>query len=286
VFGGDVDFDRTTRQAIAAGGVDAPWAGIAPRLRAADLAVLNLECALSHRGTRQPKTYTFRGDPAAVAGARRAGVDVFSLANNHTLNYGPLALADTLAAVRAAGIQPTGAGRDLAEAQRPAVATIRGTRVAVVGISAVIPAPSWKATRDRPGIAYDDDAQIAAQVSAARRQADVVVAFFHWGVEYTYAPSPAQRRAARTAIRAGATIVVGTHPHVLQPVEVVDGRLVAWSLSNLVFQSRPASVRTALLTVVLHPGGRVDWRLDPYRITAGVPRPDPDESVVRGRLTL
>jgi poly-gamma-glutamate synthesis protein (capsule biosynthesis protein) len=233
----------------------------------------------------QPKSYRFRGDPAAVAGARRAGVDVFSLANNHTLDYGPLAFADTLAAVRRAGIQPVGAGRDLAEARKPAVVTIRGIRVAVVGISAIIPAPSWKAGPDHPGLAYDDDAQITAQVSAAKRQADVVVAFFHWGIEYTYGPSPAQRRAARTAIRAGATIVAGTHPHVLQPVEVVDGHLVAWSLSNLVFQSRPASVRTTLLTVVLHPGGRIDWRLDPYRIVSGVPHPDRERTVTTGRVT-
>ncbi len=284
MLGGDVDFDRTTRDAVARGGIGAPWAGIAPRLRPADLAILNLECALSYRGTPQPKSFRFRGDPAAVAGAKRAGVDVFSLANNHTLDYGPLAFQDTLDAVRRAGIATVGAGRNLAEAQRAAVFTVRGVRVAVVGITGIVPAPSWKAGPDHPGLAYDDEAQITAQVAAAKRRADVVVAFFHWGVEYTYSASPAQRRAARAAIRAGATIVAGTHPHVLQPVEVVDGHLVAWSLSNLVFQSRPASVRTALLTVTVQPGGALDWRLDPYLIGSGVPRPDPAREVVTGSV--
>lgn len=284
VIGGDVDFDRTTRTAVARGGVDAPWLGIAPRLRAADIALLNLECALSERGVREQKSYTFRGDPDHVVGARRAGVDVFSLANNHTLDFGVGAFADTIAAVRRVGIEPVGGGMTLADAQRAAVLTVRGVRVAVVGISAIIPAPKWRATATRPGFAYDDDAQITAQVRAARARADVVVAYFHWGVEYRTTPSSAQRRAARAAIRAGATLVAGTHPHVLQPIEVVDGRLVAWSLSNLVFQSTPRSVRTALLTVTLQPSGAVDWRTDPYLITEGIPRPDASRQTVRGTV--
>lgn len=284
VFGGDVDLDRTTRTAIANGGVDAPWRYLAPTLRAADVAMLNLECSVSRRGSPEQKSYRFRGDPTALAGARRAGVDVLSSANNHSIDYGFDAFADTLAAVRASGIAPVGAGRDLAEAQRPAVFTVHGRRVAFVGISAIIPAPKWKAGAGHPGVAYDDSAQITRQVSSAARVADVVVAYFHWGIEYTYVPSPAQRRAARAAIRAGATLVVGTHPHVLQPIEVVEGHLVAWSLSNLVFQSRPASVHTELLKVTVNRDGSVDWETEPYYISAGVPRPEPARPAQRGHL--
>ena len=284
VFGGDVDFDRTTRSAIAAGGVDAPWRYLAPTLRAADVAMLNLECSVSRRGTPEVKSYRFRGDPAAVAGARDAGVDVFSSANNHAIDYGFDAFADTLDAVRSHGIRTVGAGRDLAEAQAPAVFTVNGRRIAFLGISAIIPAPKWKAGADHPGVAYDDDAQIARQVRAAKRVADIVIPYFHWGIEYTYVPSAAQRRAARAAIRAGATMVIGTHPHVLQPVEVVDGHLVAWSLSNLVFQSRPASVHTELLKVTINRDGSVDWQTEPYLIVSGVPRPEPSRAVQRGHV--
>lgn len=274
VFGGDVDFDRTTRAAIAAGGVDAPWRYLAPDLRSADLAMLNLECSVSRRGTPEVKSFTFRGDPSALAGARNAGVDVFSSANNHAIDYGFDAFADTLAAVRAHGIASVGAGRDLAEAERPAVFVVHGVRVAFVGISAVIPAPKWKAGTHHPGVAFDDDWQITRQVRAARRVADVVIPYFHWGIEYTYVPSAAQHRAARAAIAAGATLVVGTHPHVLQPVENYEGHLVAWSLSNLVFQSRPASIHTELLFVTVNADRSVDWHTVPYFILAGVPRPD------------
>lgn len=284
VFGGDVDLDRDVREVIAAQGVDAPWRYLAPVLEAADLAFLNLECAVSTRGTPEQKTYTFRGDPAALAGAKRAGVDVFSLANNHTLDYGLDAFHDTLRHVRAAGIKTTGAGRNLAEAMQPAVFTVNGRKVAFLGLSAIVPHPKWKATADRSGIAYDDDALITAMVRNARKQADIVIPYFHWGIEYTYSPSAAQRRAARAAIRAGATMVIGGHTHVLQPVEVVEGRLVAWSMSNLVFQSRPASVRTQTLTVTINPDGSVAWETTPFLITKGVPGPDGSRRPQRGRV--
>jgi poly-gamma-glutamate synthesis protein (capsule biosynthesis protein) len=284
VFGGDVDLDRTTRAAIANGGVDAPWRYLAPTIRAADVAMLNLECSVSRRGAPEVKSYRFRGDPAAMAGAKNAGVDVLSSANNHAIDYGFGAFADTLDTVRRNGIASVGAGRNLAEAQRPAVFTVNGRRVAFLGISAIIPAPKWKAGAASPGVAYDDGAQIARQVRDAKRVADIVIPYFHWGVEYTYAPSAAQRRAARAAIRAGATMVVGTHPHVLQPIEVVDGHLVAWSLSNLVFQSNPASVHTELLKVTINRDGSVDWATEPYLITGGVPRPEPSRTPKTGHV--
>jgi poly-gamma-glutamate synthesis protein (capsule biosynthesis protein) len=284
VFGGDVDLDRRVRQVIAEQGVDAPWRGIAPTLRSADLAFLNLECAISTRGTPEQKTYTFRGDPSALRGAVNAGVDVFSLANNHTLDYGYDAFADTLRHVRAAGIKTTGAGRDLAEAMKPAVFEVNGRKVAFLGLSAIIPHPKWKAAPGHPGIAYDDDALITRMVREARKQADIVIPYFHWGIEYTYQPSGAQRRAARTAIRAGATIVMGGHTHVLQPIEVVDGRLVAWSMSNLVFQSRPESVRTQLLKVTVNADDSVLWETVPQYISGGVPKPDPSRKPMKGRV--
>lgn len=284
VFGGDVDLDRRVREVIAAQGVDAPWRGIAPTLRAADLAFLNLECAITTRGRPENKSYTFRGDPSALRGAVNAGVDVFSLANNHTLDYGLDGFHDTLRHVRAAGIKTAGAGRDLAEAMKPAVFTVNGRTVAFLGLSAIVPASTWRAAPGHPGIAYDDDALVTWMVRDARRVADIVIPYFHWGIEYTYSPSAAQRRAARAAIRAGATMVVGGHTHVLQPIEVVDGRLVAWSMSNLVFQSRPESVRTQLLEVTIQPDGAVDWATEPYRIESGVPLPDGSRKPLTGRV--
>ena len=285
VIGGDVDLDRTTRAAIARDGVDAPWVGIAPLLRSADIAVVNLECAVSRQGRPEPKSYTFRGDPAAVAGAKHAGVDVVSLANNHTLDFGRAALLDTIAAVRAQGIRPVGGGRNLAEAQEAAVLTVHGRRIAFVGMTGIVPAPHWRATATSPGLADDNSARITAQVRRAKSRADIVVAFFHWGVEYTYQASSRQRRAARAAISAGASIVVGAHPHVLQPVEEVDGALVAWSLGNLVFKSRLPSRRTAMLSVTIAPDGTVGWQLHPYVIgDDGIPRPDRSRAVRTGRV--
>jgi poly-gamma-glutamate synthesis protein (capsule biosynthesis protein) len=284
VFGGDVDFDRRVGQVIEERGVDAPWRYLAPTLRAADLAFLNLECSVSTRGRPEVKTYTFRGDPASVAGAKHAGVDVFSLANNHTFDYGVDAFFDTVRNVHAAGIKTTGAGRDLTEAIKPAVFEVNGRRIAFLGISAIIPAPKWKAAPGHPGLAYDDDAVITRAVREARKVADVVIPFFHWGIEYTTSPNAAQRRAATTAIRAGATMVIGGHTHVLQPVETLNGHLVAWSMSNLVFQSRPASIHTQLLKVTINPDGSVDWATEPYLIEGGVPHREPSRVPQHGHI--
>jgi poly-gamma-glutamate synthesis protein (capsule biosynthesis protein) len=194
------------------------------------------------------------------------------------------AFYDTMAAVHAAGIKTAGAGRDLTEAEAPAVFAVNGVKVAFLGISAIIPQPKWKAGPGHPGVAYDDDAVITEAVRNAKRQADIVIPFFHWGIEYTYQPNAQQVRAARTAIRAGATMVIGGHTHVLQPVATLDGHLVAWSMSNLVFQSRPASVHTQLLKVTINPDHSVDWVTEPYLIVGGTPRPEPSRPALKGHV--
>jgi poly-gamma-glutamate capsule biosynthesis protein CapA/YwtB (metallophosphatase superfamily) len=272
---GDVTFGDAVAAAIASYGPRYPWLSVAPVLRRADLATANLECAVSTRGLPVPnKSFTFRGPPSALdAAADFAGLDVLSVANNHSLDYGRSAFFDTLALVRAAGIASVGGGQNLAAARRPAILSAGGLRLAFLGYSDINP-PGFTAGSSWPGTAAADPAAIGSYVRAARRRADLVVVWFHWGIELDRYPDGRQRELATAALNAGATVVLGAHPHVLQPiVRPARGRIVAWSLGNFVFPPHsPGTDRTGVLLIKLGAGGVRGHSFRPATIVGGQPR--------------
>jgi hypothetical protein len=255
---GDVNLGDGPGDDIARHGPRYPWSRVGRRLRAADIAFGNLECAVSRRGTAYPKTFTFRGRPSSLpAVARYGGLDVVNLANNHAGDFGDGALLDTIRFARRAGLKPVGAGRNAARAYRPVIVRRLGLRVAFVGFSVIEP-PDFRAGRHEPGTAWGFPSRVRHAVTVARRRADVVVATFHWGIEGDFHESPAQRALAQVALRAGATAVIGGHPHVLQPLRRLRHRVIAYSLGNFVFTPvRPGSDRTAILELRLS-AGRVE----------------------------
>jgi poly-gamma-glutamate capsule biosynthesis protein CapA/YwtB (metallophosphatase superfamily) len=267
---GDVNLGDRVGTAIRTYGARYPWLSVAPVLRSPDLAIANLECSVSTRGSPVPgKQYTFRGAPSSLrAMAAYAGIDVISVANNHSLDYGRVAFADTLAYARRFGLRPVGGGRDLAAARKPAIIERGGLRVAFFGYSDVRPlgfdaGPTWS------GTAPAFPSYIAADIRGARnRGADVVVVYFHWGAERTYVPSGQQRALAGVAFDAGATVVLGAHPHVLQPREQPRARrLVAWSLGNFVFGANsPGTASTGILRVRLGRAGVLGYAFRRARI--------------------
>jgi poly-gamma-glutamate capsule biosynthesis protein CapA/YwtB (metallophosphatase superfamily) len=251
---GDVNLGDRVGLAISEYGPRYPWLSVAPLLNRADLAVANLECAVSTRGAPVAgKRYTFRGRPSSLAAAGRfAGLDVVSLANNHSLDYGREAFIDTIRHATRAGISVAGGGSNLAAARTPAVREAGGLRVAFLAYSDVRPLGFDAGA----GIAGTNPAFphiIAPDVQRARRSADVVVVYFHWGEERTVRPTGRQRALGRLALASGATVVLGAHPHVLQPLERPSPRkLVAWSLGNFVFgATSPGTQRTGILLVRL-----------------------------------
>lgn len=252
---GDVNLGDRVGTAIATYGVRYPWISVAPVLRAADIAIANLECAVSTRGAPLPgKEFTFRGSPSSLRAMRRyGGVDLVTVANNHTLDYGRLAFADTLSYAHQYGMKTVGGGRNLDAARRPAVFRLGGLRVAFLGYSDVRP-PGFDAGPTWSGTAPAFPSYISADVHRARSHgADAVFVYFHWGVERAFSPTSRQRLLARIAFDAGATAVLGAHPHVLQPIEQPrPRRLVAWSLGNFVFGANtPGTERTGVLRVRL-----------------------------------
>jgi poly-gamma-glutamate capsule biosynthesis protein CapA/YwtB (metallophosphatase superfamily) len=232
---GDINLGDAPGEAIAANGPRFPWTSVGKALRRADIAFGNLECAVSERGEPFPKQFNFRGSPAALKGLRRSsGIDVLNLANNHVGDFGREATVDTVRAVERLGMRAVGAGPDLRRALAPQVVERLGLRVAFVGFSSIAPL-EFAAGDDSPGTAWASPESVAAAVRAARRRADVVVATFHWGVEKSTLESAEQRMLAQTAAAAGAQLVIGAHPHVLQPLRREGAALVAYSLGNFVF---------------------------------------------------
>ncbi len=191
-------------------------------VRTADLFVVNLECAISDRGSRWPdptKPFFFRAPPAAAEELASLGVDCVTLANNHALDYGPEALLDTLARLDRVGIETVGAGADLRAARRPAVLAANGTTLAVIGFTDH-PA-DYAAGPGRPGVAFADLWRGRTEwprSAIAGIDTDIVLATPHWGPNMVTAPVPHVRRAARELQDAGATVIAGHSAHVFHGI--------------------------------------------------------------------
>lgn len=207
---------------------DYPFEKVAGTSQGADLVFGNLECAVTARDFAVHKAYRLRADPKVVPALVAAGFDVLSLANNHTMDCGKLGLMETISSLHGAGILTVGAGENAVEARKPALAEIRGLKVAFLAFTDV---------PDGSGafIARGDSTEIVEAVALAKKQADLVVISFHWGEEYATAPLDHQRKLAHAVVDAGACLVIGHHPHVIEGVERYKRGLIAYSLGNFVF---------------------------------------------------
>jgi poly-gamma-glutamate capsule biosynthesis protein CapA/YwtB (metallophosphatase superfamily) len=224
VFVGDIMLSRSVGELMAARQDWLwPFRRIASVTAGADLAFANLESVISDQGTQLGCGYCFRADPRAIAGLASAGFDVLSVANNHAWDYGRAAFDDTVRRLRAADIDPVGAGRE------PVIAWAGDTRVAFLAYTDLLPASACSS-----GVNCYDPARMVEDIAHVRTLADVVVVSFHTGEEYMSA-NDHQRTIYRAAVDAGADLVVGHHPHVVQEFEQYGRGWIAYSLGNFVF---------------------------------------------------
>jgi poly-gamma-glutamate capsule biosynthesis protein CapA/YwtB (metallophosphatase superfamily) len=206
----------------------------------ADLTILNLECAISDRGQPWPepgKRFFFRAPPAAVQTLRHLGVDCVTCANNHALDFGRVALHDTLCYLDEAGIAHVGAGGDLAAARAPAILTADGLRVGVLGFTDH-PA-DFAATPNLAGVAYADlrtgpPDWVLNAIGVLRECCDIVVATPHWGPNMTSAPLRYVQAAGDALLTAGATLVAGHSAHVFHPIARVGSVAILYDLGDFI----------------------------------------------------
>lgn len=260
---------------------------------AADITVGNLECPLADTGTRHPtKPIVFRGRPSNVAGFVHAGIDVVSLANNHILDYGEPALEQTRRVLDSSGIRHSGAGRDAYEAHRPLFVQKSGLNFAFLAYSDRNGQydnyqPYLDAGYAKPGFAYEDSWRIFGMIRRVDSVADRIVVELHSGIEYETAPSdedewyspyasaPAEniRALRRRIIEAGADAVICHHPHVLQGLEVHEGRLIAHSLGNFAFdQEYTETYPSLIVNALVDERGFYEYSLTPVYLDDYIPR--------------
>ncbi|MFM7552669.1 MAG: CapA family protein [Actinomycetota bacterium] len=278
-FGGDVMFEEPIRSYL-----DEPasvFAPVALILRRADIAMVNLETAVTDGGDPTPnKEYLFRAPASAFDAIRAGGIDVVTVANNHGMDYGASGLRDTLRHARRAGVPVVGGGRSEREAFRPWRTEVNGQRIAVIGASQVIDEEFlswWQADGAQTGVAsakYEMEERLLYEVRRARRTSDTVVVYLHWGAELEACPLDRQVTLARSLVRAGADIIVGSHAHILLGGGMLGRAFVDYGLGNFVFYTGGGvAARTGVLEVTAT-GRRIDgYRWRPAEIEGGRPVP-------------
>lgn len=268
-FTGDVMFGRTVNSHMltTTSHDPYPFTYTADFLRGFDLTIGNLECVISKLGDPLPKLYTFRGDPRAYDRLINAGFDLVSVANNHSGDYGKAAFLDELLTLPTHGITPIGGGQNKQQAHTPVLKTVHGTTLAFLAYDEIEPY-SFAATATTPGHAWLDEADLRQNIAQARASADFVLVFVHWGIEYLTSLTAHQRFLAQVAIDVGADLVVGAHPHVIEPYEVYKGKLIVYSLGNFVFDNMYDEVvrRGNILTLTVQKNQLLSWKLVPTRI--------------------
>jgi poly-gamma-glutamate capsule biosynthesis protein CapA/YwtB (metallophosphatase superfamily) len=270
VFGGDVMLGRSCAAKIESG-ID-PFAGIGAVLQGASFAAANLECTISNLG-HSPQRYAFRAPARSAQLLRTAGFHAMGLANNHALDFGIAALRDCAASLSREKIEPVGLGTPTGNACAPSFFSVRnGKKIALLAISDVGPIAGSQIA------AAADRVRLSDPIASARSHASLVVCMVHWGIENTANITEQQRELARWLVDHGVDLVVGSHPHYVQPLDFYHGCPIVYSLGNLVFDGAPSVAswnRGALLEIGLNENAKVaSASLIPLILKAGLPRID------------
>ncbi len=262
---GDLSFNGRYHELLKRRGPNHPFRFVSPAWREADLRLGNLESPITAAPKACPSKLTLRSTPCAAASLRAAGFDCVALANNHMLDFGPQGLADSRAALDAAGIAHVGAGQDDASAAAPIVLNRQGQTIGVAAFCRVENKSPLYAGPNSPGIAALDVEAAVRNVEELRSRLDWLIVQIHWGVELSSLPSPEQRLWARRLAKAGADLILGHHPHVVQPMEKIGRTPVFYSLGNFLFsdmywKGRAPGGDSFLTKLRLHPlSRRTGW---------------------------
>lgn len=273
VFAGDILFDDNyaimARLKQRGGAIESSIsADMLEIMRGADIFMLNNEFPYSDRGEPTPdKTFTFRGRPEYASYLLDMGVDIVSLANNHASDYGTISLTDTIDVLSNINMPFVGAGRNLEEAAQTAYFVANGIKIAILSATQIerMENPATKgATDNSPGVfrCLNID-RLLLEIQKAKQNSDFVIVYIHWGTESTDEIDWAQREQAPKIAEAGADLIIGDHPHVLQPIGYCGDVPVIYSLGNYLFNSKAQD--TCLVKAVLDSEGLKSLQFIPGR---------------------
>ncbi|HSE57039.1 MAG TPA: CapA family protein [Candidatus Paceibacterota bacterium] len=258
---GDIMLDRGVARSVAKnfnGDYGALFANV-PELAAADIAFGNLEGPVAAGGRNVGSQYSFRMSPEILPALKAAGFDVFSFANNHVGDWSKDAFVETLSYLERAGFQYAGAGDTYADAVAPRIMTVQGKKIGFLAFTDV--GPNWLAAKTEvAGVALASDPNLSGIIADAKSHADYLFVSFHFGDEYNPVTAR-QKKLARQAVDAGADVVVGAHPHVIQATEEYNGKPIFYSLGNFIFDQyfSPETMRGGLVLVTITPEGKISF---------------------------
>lgn len=258
LFVGDIMLSRSIGDLMERkGDYNLPFINLAEFLRSADLTFGNLEGPISSRGVNIGSTYSFRADPRVVEGLRFSGFDVLSIANNHVWDYGRDAFTDTLMHLKDSAISYVGGGANSDETHAGIIKEINGTKIGFLAYTDLLPR-NISATLTKPGVSFLELEQVKKDIVALKPRADILVVSFHWGEEYKINHNQKQEHIAKSAIDAGADLIIGHHPHVIQEVEQYKDGWIAYSLGNFIFdQNFSVDTRKGLILVANIGNGQI-----------------------------
>ena len=244
---GDIMLGGRSRKFIKEFGAKYIFESVRPLFRRAPIGLANLEGPIAREAEKTERNYTYRVSPRTTKAMLKAGINVVTLANNHLLDCGRDGVLETLQHLDEAGVAAIGAGANKQAAHAPAILPAGDLRVGLLGYY-------WNqrtsARGPWPGSALDTPPELlAADIAGLKGKVDRIVATFHWGVPYVREPSEADRAKARFAVDCGADIVIGHHPHVVQPFEIYRGRPIFYSVGNFTFGSGNSRGESLLLGV-------------------------------------
>ncbi|MEK4343363.1 CapA family protein [Paenibacillus sp. FSL P4-0184] len=274
-FAGDILLDGFVGDQIAKYGVNFPFVKVAPTLQKADIAFANLETPVSIRGKAAEKTFAFRSKPAVLSGLTYAGIDGVSLANNHILDFGTDAMLDTLVHLDRNKIGHTGAGKDVEEAFKPYTRTVKGKKIAILGVSRVLSGPSWYAGNNKSGAAsaYTSQPMLTA-IQKMSKENDYTIVYIHWNEEFKDYPEQYARTLAKQMIDSGADIILGAHSHCLMGIEYYKNKPIYYSLGNFVFNRSTRGGEKTLHSMLVNfeiNDAQVTSKITPVKIIGGQP---------------
>ena len=258
IAGGDIMLGRGSKRYIDLYGSEYPFYDIRKEIIKHDIAFANLESPISNKGKKffPDKGIYFRADPVVIGGLVFAGFDIFSLANNHALDWGIDAITDTMNYLEKYGLQYTGVGSTRQEALKPAVFNVGGTNVAFICYNDIYPLALKESGKTIRTLSLNG-ADLNREIKPLKEKYDIIIASVHSGKEYIVKPEIEKINKMRELIDSGVDVVLGSHPHVVQGVEVYKGGLIAYSLGNLIFdQNWAKETRMGLLLEISFLGER------------------------------
>lgn len=270
-FGGDTFMDLAFGDAADSYGADFSWTDISPIFKQADIGFVNLETSVSLQGASQkPSGFGFRTNPDKLKGYVNAGITVVSGANNHVRDYGVEAFSDTIKYLNQEGIAHVGIGENFEGARKPVFIEQNGVKVGILGYSSIIPNNEWLATATSSGLAgitKDTIQDFLDDIKKYNDECDVLIISVHWGIEHTQSVTDYQKSLAKQMIDNGADMILGHHPHILQPIEFYKDKPIFYSLGNLIFLKQDDNAgKTAVFEVDFDKNGFVKGKMYPVFI--------------------